>query len=217
MDVKKDGYASNTEMRLAVKGFLEWSKLPPPTVIVGSGSGGWHIYWTMNIAFDRPEFQNMAGRLISAGAEYGLLFDRQCTRDATRLLRVAGDVNFGYANDDTPATAVTLDYCGKEHIDIDLMKDRLSRWPAALTHESKSAAGPRVSGVDAHGLNLDENEDLTGGMKREYPPVSIDEVAKHCPFIKHSGCWRRKSGGRSAVACSGGALLPHHPATRDGT
>ena len=110
VDVKKDGYASNTEMRLAVKGFLQWSKLPPPTVIVGSGSGGWHIYWTMDIAFDRPEFQNMASRLINAGVEYGLLFDRQCTRDATRLLRVAGTWNFKYATDDTPATAVTLDY-----------------------------------------------------------------------------------------------------------
>jgi hypothetical protein len=186
VDVKEvGGYASTAEVATAVKGFLEWSKLPPPTVIVGSGSGGWHVYWTMNVAFDRAEFSNMAGRLISAAVEYGLLFDRQCTRDATRLLRIPGTWNYKYADDNTPATQVTLEYCAKEHIDIDRMKDSLSQWKATLTHEGKPSVGVGL-GVDAHGLPLDENSDLTGGMKREYTPVSIEEVAKHCPFIRNT-------------------------------
>jgi hypothetical protein len=186
VDVKDDGgYATNDEMRAAVQGFLTWSGLPWPTVIVSSGSGGWHIYWTMNIAFDRAEFANMAGRLISAGAEYGLKFDRQCSRDATRLLRIAGTWNFKHATDEIPANPVKLEYCAKEHIDIDLMKDKLARWPATLTQESKSTARPSA-GVDAHGLPLDELSDLTGGMKREYAPVCIDDAAKHCPFIKNT-------------------------------
>ena len=33
-------------------------------------------------------------------------------------------------------------------------------------------------------MPLDENADLTGGMKRDYLPNDIDEVAKHCAFIK---------------------------------
>ena len=186
VDVKEDGYKTIDDMRTAVKGFLVWSNLPPPTVIVGSGSGGWHIYWTLNVAFDRAEFINMAGRLITAAVEYGLIFDRQCTRDATRLLRVAGTWNFKYATDDTPATPVTLDYCGKDHIDIDLMKDRLSRWKATLTQGVTASATVVSAGVDAHGLPLDENADLTGGMKKEYAPVSIDEAAKFCPFIRNT-------------------------------
>ena len=192
VDVKQGGYSSTAEVAAAVKGFLEWAKLPPPTVIVSSGSGGWHVYWTLNVAVDRAEHGNMAGRLISAGVEYGLLFDRQCTRDATRLLRVAGTWNFKHATPTgvvpiTPPTDVALLYSGneKDHIDVDRMKDSLSRWKATLTHEGKPNAGA-TAGVDAHGLPLDENADLTGGMKREYAPVSIDEVAKHCPFIRNT-------------------------------
>jgi len=195
VDVKSGGYSSTAEVAAAVKGFLEWSKLPPPTVIVASGSGGWHVYWTLSTAIDRTEHGNMAGRLISAAVEYGLLFDRQCTRDATRLLRIAGTWNFKHATTDPdlpPAerifpTEVSLQYSAnnQQHVDVDLMKNSLSRWKATLTHESKPSAGTSA-GVDAHGLPLDENSDLTGGMKREYAPVSIDEVAMHCPFIKNT-------------------------------
>ena len=87
------------------------------------------MYWTLDTAIDRAEHANMAGRLISAGVEYGLKFDRQCTRDATRLLRVAGTWNFKYATEDgsVPPTSVTLEYCGKEHIPVDQMKEKLSR------------------------------------------------------------------------------------------
>ena len=194
VDVKViGGYASTAEVAAAVKGFLVWAKLPPPTVIVGSGSGGWHIYWTMNVPVDRAEHANMAGKLIAAGVEYGLLFDRQCTRDATRLLRVAGTWNFKHANTNDPTippherihpTDVTLEYCGQDHVDTDLLKNSLSRWKATLTHESKSIVV--AGGVDARGLPLDELSDLTGGMKKDYAPVNVDEAAKHCAFLRET-------------------------------
>ena len=72
VDVKADGYKTVDEMKLAVQGFLVWAKLPPPTVIVGSGSGGWHIYWTLDDAVERTEFTNLARRLVAAAVEYGL-------------------------------------------------------------------------------------------------------------------------------------------------
>jgi Domain of unknown function (DUF927) len=169
VDVKENGYATTQDALAAIKGFMLWSKLPWPTVMVASGSGGFHLYWTLNIAFDRAEFHNMSSRLINAGIEYGLLFDRQCTTDATRLLRVAGTWNY---KREVP-TEVKLLICGKEHLDIDLMRDRLSRWPATITPEGKPNNRPP-----------DINDDLTGGMKREYVPSDIDEVAKHCPFVK---------------------------------
>ena len=189
VDVKEvGGYASTAEVAAAVKGFIVWSSLPFPTIIVGSGSGGWHVYWTLDTAIDRAEHANMAGRLISAGVEYGLKFDRQCTRDATRLLRVAGTWNFKYATEDgsVPPTSVTLEYCGKEHIPVDQMKEKLSRWKAtAVTPEGKPKLHV-VGGTDARGLPLDENDDLTGGVKREYTPISIEEAGKHCPFIQNT-------------------------------
>ena len=185
VDVKdKDGYKTADEMKAAVKGFLEWSKLPFPTVIVGSGSGGWHVYWTLDIAIDPAEHKNLARRLVAAAVEYGLIFDRQCTVDATRLLRVAGTWNFKYADDETPATNVTLEYCGKEHVHLGLMIKGLSRWK--VTPESKSTTLRVVGGTDAHGLPLNENDDLTGGMKRDYAPSDIDKVAEYCAFVKHT-------------------------------
>jgi hypothetical protein len=182
VDVKPDGYPTHDAMKAAVFGFLKWFGLWP-TVIVGSGSGGWHLYWTLHTAIDEREFKNLAGRLINAGTEYGLLFDKQCTRDATRLLRVAGTWNFKHATDDVPASSVTLEHSSDGvHIDVDTGRKHLERWPTAVTQESK----PHVGSVDAHGLPLDENADLTGGMKKEYAPVSIDEVAVHCPFVRNT-------------------------------
>ena len=133
------------------------------------------------IAFDRAEFNNMAGRLVNAGVESGF-----CSigmhRDATRLLRVQGTWNFKYATDNIPATPVTLDYCSKEHIYRSHV--RLIEEAGAVQDEDYSGGnGARgTGGVDAHGLPLDENDDLTGGMKKDYPP-DIDEVAKYCQFI----------------------------------
>ena len=117
--MKADGYKTVDEMKLAVQGFLMWAKLPPPTVIVGSGSGGWHIYWTLDDAVERTEFTNLARRLVAAAVEYGLIFDRQCTVDATRLLRVAGTWNFKYATS-VPRQANTC-------------HARLQRWPAHVS------------------------------------------------------------------------------------
>jgi Domain of unknown function (DUF927) len=190
VDVKEGGYASLAEAAAAVKAFLAWAALPMPTVMVGSGSGGLHVYWTMNIAFDEAEFKSMAGKLISAGVEHGLLFDRACTRDSTRLLRVAGTWNFKFA---TPigvepvvdATPVVLLYCANEHVDIDVMRKALSRWKATIT-QGVNTPQQVTGGTDVHGLPLDENADLTGGMKKDYAPVSIDEVATHCAFIRNT-------------------------------
>lgn len=72
MDVKAVGGYANTNAALqALWDFLLWANLPIPTIIVASGSGGLHIYWTLNTAIERAEHANMAGRLISAGVEYG--------------------------------------------------------------------------------------------------------------------------------------------------
>ena len=164
------------------------AKLPAPNVIVGSGNGGWHIYWTLDTEIDRAEFLNLARRLVAAAVEYGLIFDRQCTVDATRLLRPPGTWNFKYATDEAPAKPVTLDYIRKEHIALGAITKALSRWkpiadnPAGKVASSKGARG----GVDARGLSLDENDDLTGGMKKEYTPAKIDDVALYCAVVKNA-------------------------------
>jgi hypothetical protein len=182
VDVKAGGYATTAEAAGAMKHFIHNSNLPRPTILVGSGSGGFHIYWTMAQAFDLTTFLNMAGRLINAGQQHGLKFDVQCTRDATRLLRMAGTWNFKHATSEVPATSVSLPYCAKEHIDLAAMQEALAQYPTTTTATPQSKP-QSIGGVDTHGLPLSELDDLTGGMKGDFPPVNIDDVAKACPFI----------------------------------
>ena len=175
VDVKKGAYSTQKEAVAAIKAFLDKAGLPMPTIMVGSGNGGVHVYWTLDIEFDVGEFRRMAGQLIAAGDQHGLLFDRQCTRDAIRLLRVPGTWNFKFANDNVDATPVKLLYCAERNISLGEMQKALSQYKAVAgpgrTQESKSA------GV---------NNDLSGGMKREYAPVNVDEAAKHCAFLRET-------------------------------
>jgi Domain of unknown function (DUF927) len=169
IDVKPGAYATTKDALIALKEFVAQSKLPNPTIIVGSGTGGLHVYWTINVAFDVDEFRRMAAQLVAAGTQHGLMFDQQCTNDATRLLRIPGTWNFkgGPGTDGRP---VKLLYCAKEDIDIDVMRAALSQFK--IVHQ-RAKANPES--------NL--NDDLTA---RTYPPIHLDDVAQDCPFIKHT-------------------------------
>ena len=85
--------------------------LPPPTMIVGSGTGGFHVYWRLRELVTPAQFEPMAAALVKAAQSHGLKFDAQCTSDVCRLLRVPGTWNFkegGGAN----AKPVTTIYGG---------------------------------------------------------------------------------------------------------
>lgn len=153
MDVKEGAYATTADAAAALKNFIDNNGLPRPTIIVASGSGGFHIYWTIAQAFDVTTFLNMAGRLISAAQQFGLMFDVQCTRNATCLLRVAGTWNFKrYVAGEVDATAVSLPYCAKTHIDLQDMEVALAQYPVTtFTPQSKTYS---IGGVDQHGLPL---------------------------------------------------------------
>lgn len=167
IDVKPGAYNSTKDALLALNDFLVQSKIPKPTIIVGSGTGGLHVYWTINVAFDVDEFRRMAAQLVAAATQYGLMFDQQCTNDAIRLLRIPGTWNFkgGPGTDGRP---VKLLLCVQEDIDIDVMRAALAQFKVAPI---RSKVNPES--------NL--NDDLTS---RQYPPVHLDDVAKDCPFIR---------------------------------
>ena len=185
MDVKEGAYGSTNEAFGALKDFTIKAKLPMPTIIVASGNGGLHVYWTLDTEFEPKEFRRMAAQLVAAGIQYGLLFDRQCTSDAIRLLRVPDTWNFK-GGPDVEAKPVTLRYLNPPEIGIEVMRKALAPYKTIIVHpasRSKSkSAGP--------------NDDLSGGMGREFPPANIDEVAKHCPFIKNT----LDAGGANLVA-----------------
>ena len=89
-------------------------------------------------------------------------------------MRIPGTWNFKYSSDTVPATPVKLLHIAKQHIDIDLMRERLATFKALVATKSYSQSRSTV------------NDALAGGMERNFPDPDIDEVAKDCPFIKHT-------------------------------
>ena len=184
LDVKDGAYKTTNDALQAFKCFLIAAKLPMATIIVGSGTGGFHVYWTLTTEFEPKEFRRMAAQLVAAGTQHGLLFDEQCTNDAVRLLRIPGTWNFKGASADVAAKPVTLMHNAKVDVDIDEMRNALAKF--------KSTPTLRVVGGTTSKPSV--NDDLIGDSPK-YPPVNIDAVALECPFIKHT----LESGGADLV------------------
>ena len=185
IDVKDGGYASTKDAATGLKHFVERAKLPAPTIIVGSGTGGLHVYWTLSTAFEVSEFRSMAARLVNAGHQHDLKFDPQCTSDPQRLLRIPGTWNFK-GGPGVEGKPVLLHYVANTDIDIEAMREALGAYKA-VTPVSNRATPALLTGpqITSQGFDLSENKDLSGGVG-EYPPANIDDVAKLCPFIKHT-------------------------------
>lgn len=179
IDVKEGAYKSTDEALAACGNFIKTTGLPEPTIIVASGTGGLHLYWTLSEIFDKKEFRRMAAQLTAAAISCGLLFDQQCTNDPTRLLRVPGTWNFKDLAEGEPGRPVELLYDSGTDIDIQVMRDVLA--PFKTNSQSNKSTFSRTPDT---GDDYDAG-DLMGGVG-EFPPVDIDIVSTACPFIKHT-------------------------------
>jgi hypothetical protein len=167
IDVKDTAYASTAEAAKAFKEFIVKTGLPTPTVIVKSGTGGFHVYWTLSQLIAPNEFRKLAGQLSSAAQGVGLLFDSGCTVDITRLLRVPETYNFKTQ----PPSPVELAYAGNE-VDIDAMRNVLANFKSIVLPTPKSN-------------KTTINADLGSGPK-QYSRPTIEQVAGYCPFIEET-------------------------------
>ena len=180
VDVKPDkpdeGYATTEEALEAINNFLVTTGLPDPTFVVSSGTGGFHVYWTFTHTITPTEWQPMANALANAARQYGLKFDSQCTVDATRLLRVPGTQNFKH----NPPLPVEIYW----DTDLDVDPDELVK---VLAFYDNGVRRPTPKSMDGRTqsplLDGEIFTDLGAGIKTEYAPSDIDEVAKNCPFI----------------------------------
>ena len=140
IDVKEGAFGSTGEAVQAMMLFVHKAKIPAPTIMVLSGSGGFHAYWTMSELFAPSEFYKMSAQLTRAAVDHGIHFDQQCTNDPTRLLRVADTWNFK-AGPGIDGTKVELKWDSADHgmaadVDISAMRAALDRFPA-VTPQSK--------------------------------------------------------------------------------
>lgn len=164
-DVKSDTYASTQEAAKACKDFHAWLGIDP-TVIVRSGTGGFHDYITLSELITPIEHYKLSHQLSLAAQEFGLKLDFGCIVDLVHLFRVPGTLNYKT----TPPSPVELAYAGNE-ADINLVRQALSRFVVTTPQSNPKKGTP--------------NDDLRGGITTHTRPT-IEQVAEICPFIKET-------------------------------
>ena len=95
LDVKEGAYKSTKDAMVAMNDFLAQSAYPAANY--HRRQRQWRDFkciLTLNTEFEPKEFRRMASQLVAAGTQHGLMFDKQCTSDALRLLRIPGTWNF---------------------------------------------------------------------------------------------------------------------------
>lgn len=165
---KPEGYQTAEEARAGLRAFLELTELPPPNISVGSGSGGSHLYWTLEEPMRVAEWLPYAHALVAAALEAGLKFDSGCTIDAARILRIPDTLNYK----SSPPNPVVL-----KHIDNHDFPN--AQILGCLEPLKKAVTGKRKSQPDI-------NDELSAGIEREYPAREINKIAEQCEWIKHS-------------------------------
>ena len=168
LDVKEGAFASTAEAFDRLKEFIRWSTLPFPTVLVLSGTGGMHVYWTMEEQFPPSEFRLMARQLVTAARQFGLHFDPQVTPNVCALLRVPDTLN----HKRNPALPVKLFYAAPKDINLETMKRELSKF-GSFTPERKARR------------EAPEGEDLSAPAP-VFKKAKLDAVAVVCPWVRNT-------------------------------
>lgn len=165
IDVKPTAYATTQEAVAAIRSFTAWVGLPQPTALVYSGTGGFHVYWTLSEVITPEEHSKLSHQLSLAAREFGLKFDAKCTTDLVHLFRVPDTKNFKH----DPPKPVKLVHAGDE-VPVDVIRQVLARFVVATPKSNPKQ-------------NLG-NDDLKAGTGYTHP--TIDQVAEVCPFIKET-------------------------------
>jgi hypothetical protein len=185
LDVKPGdakAYSSREELNDAFTAFLGQIGMPYPTVIVESGTGGIHVYWTFGendgtpIVIHRDDWQPLAQALVDAAKSAGLKCDNQCTTDICRLLRIPGTLNYKT----NPPSPVNLIHDEGANIPLRTLRNILAPF-INLKHENE----PWQQQQHSDDPSFDDlYDDIAGGI-RNRRPRKIDQVATVCPVIRH--------------------------------
>lgn len=138
--------------------------LPAPSLVVESGSGGYHVYWALEQPIPTSRWRPLATALASACRHHKLAFDSQCTVDAARVLRPPTTFNFKTS----PPNPVLMHAPGQRY-PVEQLEAALSRYagPRLVATQPSLApsAGPQI------------NQNFITGVVNAAPPVDIYEVA----------------------------------------
>lgn len=182
VDVKEGAYASSQEALDALKAFCEAIALPPPSVVVWSGGGGFHAHWILDRPIAPTTWKPLAAKLADACRQKGLKADHAVTVDVARILRVPGTANRKYA---APVN-VRMEIIGTQVL-LEMMEQALAPFSGALANFSSQSPVTRLAAplldpkIFPGGTQPIDVSKFLAGV--ELPDPSIAEVAMGCPFV----------------------------------
>jgi hypothetical protein len=187
VDVKpadlKHGYATPQEAVREFARIVKEIRLPKPSFVIMSGSGGFHAHWTLVEPIAAERWRLLSGALCAAVMAKGFRGDTQCIVDGVRLLRVPGTWNYKNPTP-SPVRQTALqgpDYFAEalEHPLAAYIGAYVAPTPKAIPLKPSALGAPAgaFAGVTLAGLP----DGLATGLELLLP--TIDEVAHGCPFI----------------------------------
>jgi len=181
MDLDFKDYATPNEATNALAEFVKTTGLPKPNVIVKSG-GGLHVYWTVDRALTRDEWQPLSNALANAAKTHHFKCDTGCTIDAARILRIPDTFNRKLA----VPRAVTL-AGGRTGGDYSVARLEKSLDPYKVAIVTKQVTAPAWTSVLPPKPPIAGDSDLAMGINfNTGPPININDVARECPFINEA-------------------------------
>lgn len=181
----KNGFFRNTQHALEV--FGEWRRaigLPPPTLIVLTGSGGFHAHWILDQPIDRATWQSLADALANAAGSLKPLpgpdgeerrLDIGLTTNPACLLRIPDTFNMKHK----PPTMAQLAHVGDVYsfsvIDQALTKHKGTYSPAKIAKPTVLRASPVFAGMA-------KPVPLAAGLDDRWRPTA-EEVVDACPWF----------------------------------
>jgi hypothetical protein len=180
IDVKEKAYATQKNALEAFRLFLVASDMPMPTVVVASGSGGFHAHWVVERPLSLDEWQPIANALAHACIHFELIVDTQCTVDSARILRIPGTFN----QKSNPPNPVAMISSGA-NVEFNDLKETLAPFigltPVGNTSEVVAFPFERRQAIT-------EVSELSEGIELNEIKPKITDVAEACPFIADAIC-----------------------------
>jgi predicted P-loop ATPase len=175
-------YHSSREALAALSKFVESADIPPPSAIVASGSGGFHVYWFSRTPLRVDEWREYATGLREAAEAHGLKIDAGCTTDAARVLRIPETLN--YKSD--PPKPVKLMGLGEDYEFAQALKAiRGKTWRQASSHLPRGRGTLPSIPERFRGRPVDTS--LSAGIEGgEMPPLHPLPIIQECGFLRHA-------------------------------
>jgi len=159
--------------------------LPVPTMVVRSGSGGFHAHWCFADPIDTATFDTLSHALVGALQKHGFRGDTGCTIDRVRLLRVPDTFNHKHGG----KAPVTVGFSSGNFYSLEAIAKPLEPYkgyvPPQVTASRATVLGapsPKLAQLAA----MNDPSSLASGIVTSTGPVPIADLAKVCPWVAHT-------------------------------